>query len=127
MQHSDDRRGSIRLCAAAVLLLLSAPGMVRAQLAAPGAAASAVGPVVTIEIRDYRFIPDRVTVPVGSTVRWINREKRTAHSVRLLGPQGFESERFFPDESWQQRFDRPGTYPYECGPHPEMKGEIRVE
>jgi plastocyanin len=46
--------------------------------------------------------------------------------VRFLGPQGFESERFFPGDSWQRRFDQSGTYPYSCGPHPEMQGHIEV-
>jgi plastocyanin len=98
-----------------------------AGLMAPAARADVLGSTVEVVIDNFRFEPAAVTIHAGDTVRWINREKRTAHSVRLLGPQGFESERFFPDESWQQRFDRPGTYPYECGPHPEMKGEIRVE
>jgi plastocyanin len=81
---------------------------------------------VVIEIRDYRFVPDRVTVKRGAVVRWVNQEKRTTHSVRFLGPQGFESERFFPGESWQRRFDQPGPHPYSCGPHPEMQGHIEV-
>lgn len=81
---------------------------------------------VVVEIRDYRFVPERVTVKRGTVVRWLNQEKRTTHSVRFLGPQGFESERFFPGESWQRRFDQSGTYPYSCGPHPEMQGHIEV-
>ncbi len=114
MNTSPFRRGWIR-CGAAALLTWTLAG---AALAAPEG---------IVEIRDYRFTPERLTVPAGSTVRWVNREKRTAHSVRLLGPGGFESERFFPDESWSHRFERPGRYPYECGPHPEMKGEVVVE
>jgi plastocyanin len=33
----------------------------------------------------------------------------------------------FPDESYERRFDKPGRYPYTCGPHPEMKGVVIVE
>lgn len=32
----------------------------------------------------------------------------------------------FVGESWSRRFDRPGSYPYTCGPHPEMKGLVEV-
>jgi len=32
----------------------------------------------------------------------------------------------FPGESWQRTFDNAGTYPYTCGPHPEMKGRVEV-
>ena len=81
---------------------------------------------VEVQIKDYLFNPAQLTVQVGTTVKWINREKRTTHSIRFTGPGGFESERFFPDESWQRRFDKPGSYPYSCGPHPEMKGQIDV-
>ena len=62
----------------------------------------------------------------GTTVRWTNSERRTTHSVIFLAPLSFESERMFPGESWQDLFDKPGSYPYSCGPHPEMKGLIEV-
>jgi plastocyanin len=81
---------------------------------------------VEVLIQDSKFIPTRLTIKAGTTVKWINREKRTTHSVLFTGPGGFESERFFPDESWQRTFDTPGSYPYSCGPHPEMKGHVDV-
>ncbi|HMZ01803.1 MAG TPA: plastocyanin/azurin family copper-binding protein [Burkholderiaceae bacterium] len=92
---------------------------------------SEVEPAALIAIRDYQFQPARVTVKVGAAVRWINREKRTTHSVRFPAgldgnPAALESERLFPDDSWTWRFERPGRYPYACGPHPEMTGEVHV-
>ncbi|BDI07671.1 cupredoxin domain-containing protein [Sphaerotilus microaerophilus] len=108
-----------RLCTA---LLAVGAGVLHAVAAAAEPAAA----VVVVEIRDYQYLPASVTVKAGSIVRWVNREKRTTHSVRFLGPQGSESERLFPDDAWERRFDRPGRYPYECGPHPEMKGEVVV-
>ena len=81
---------------------------------------------VEITILDYKFTPPKLTVKAGTTVKWVNAEKRTTHSVFFTGPSGFESERFFPGESWQRTFDQPGLYPYGCGPHPEMKGLIEV-
>lgn len=83
--------------------------------------------VVEIEIRDYKFFPESVTVKAGTTVKWINREKRTSHSILFLGADGFESERMFPDESWQRKFTVPGEYVYSCGPHREMSGRLIVE
>ena len=80
-----------------------------------------------VGIVDYKFAPEELTIKAGETVKWINHEKRTSHSVLFSGPEGFESERFFPGESWQRKFDQPGDYPYSCGPHPEMKGRIVVE
>ncbi len=81
---------------------------------------------VEIVIRDYKFTPAQLTVKAGTTVQWSNAEKRTTHSVLFTGPGGFETDRMFPGESWQRRFDTPGSFPYSCGPHPEMKGQIDV-
>jgi plastocyanin len=81
---------------------------------------------VEVKAADSKFTPERVEVKPGTTVRWTNADRRTSHSVIWLGPGGFESERFFPGESYERRFDKPGSYPYSCGPHPEMKGVIVV-
>lgn len=81
---------------------------------------------VEVVIENYQYSPAEVRIRSGDTVRWINREKRTSHSVVFPGEGGVESERLFPDETWQRTFSRPGTYSYNCGPHPEMKGLILV-
>lgn len=81
---------------------------------------------VEVIIQNYRFQPAQLRIRAGDTVKWTNQEKRTSHSVVFSDAQGGESERLFPEESWQRRFDAPGRYPYACGPHPEMKGEVEV-
>lgn len=81
---------------------------------------------VTVQIRDNKFVPEQLTVAVGTRVRWVNGERRTTHSVLFTGPGGFESERFFPGEHYERVFDKAGRYPYTCGPHPEMKGLVAV-
>lgn len=78
----------------------------------------------TVSIDKYQFIPPKVTIKVGDSVTWINNEKRTSHSV--LFEDIPESDRFFPEEKWERKFDKPGKYPYTCGPHREMKGEVEV-
>ena len=79
-----------------------------------------------VGIREYKYEPAELKIRAGTTVKWTNNEKRVSHSVLFTGPGGFESERFFPGESWQRTFDKPGLYSYTCGPHPEMKGKIEV-
>lgn len=81
---------------------------------------------VEVVVQNYRFEPAEVRIRPGDSVRWVNQEKRTSHSVQFSAEQGGESERFFPQESWQRRFDAAGRYPYSCGPHPEMKGVVEV-
>lgn len=79
--------------------------------------------VVEISIENYKFQPEEVTIRPGDKVRWVNREKRTSHSI-VLGGQ--ESDRLFPGEGWEKTFPQAGLNPYTCGPHPEMKGVIVV-
>ena len=95
-------------------------------LGAGTSVARAAVETVEVVIQDYKYAPAALTIKVGTTVKWTNAEKRTSHSILFTGPAGFESERLFPGESWQRRFDTPGSYPYSCGPHPEMKGQIDV-
>lgn len=82
--------------------------------------------MVDVTIRNYAYAPTEVQIRAGDRVRWVNREKRTSHSILFPDEGGLESERLFPDESWERQFTKAGTYPYTCGPHPEMKGRVIV-
>ena len=82
--------------------------------------------LVDVRIEGYQSQPAEVTIRAGDSVRWTNHEKRTSHSVLFPRDGGLESERLFPQESWQRRFEKPGRYDYHCGPHPEMKGVVVV-
>lgn len=87
---------------------------------------SAEAATVEVVIQNYRFTPAEVTVAVGDTVRWVNREKRASHSVLFEAESLPESERLFQDEQWERQFTAAGSYPYRCGPHPEMSGVVHV-
>lgn len=88
--------------------------------------AAAADADVEVAIGNMRFDPPAVTVKAGTTVTWVNREKRTNHSVLFEQENNLESDRLFPGETYRRTFDRPGAYPYRCGPHPEMRGLIEV-
>lgn len=92
-----------------------------------GAASYLIAAEHLVEIRDSMFKPEVLRIKAGDTVRWVNQEKRTTHSVLFKEPVSFESERFFPGESWTHRFEKSGRVVYSCGPHPEMKGVVEVE
>ena len=82
--------------------------------------------VVEVSIEKMLFVPQLVKIKPGATVKWANHEKRNNHSI-LFEKEGYpESDRLFPGESWQRTFDKPGVYPYICGPHPEMTGVVEV-
>lgn len=84
---------------------------------------------VTVLMYKYRFCPPNVTVKAGTTVRWINVDKRTSHSVWLKEAGQPESERMFNFETYEFPFAAPGKYPYICGPHgveEKMVGHVTV-
>ena len=81
---------------------------------------------VVVEIYKMKFIPEEITIDQGDTVIWKNIEKRQYHSVWFKPLQKEEPDYFFPDESYQRSFDQTGYFPYECGPHPRMKGKVIV-
>jgi plastocyanin len=103
--------------------LLVAAGLAGGIASDPQVAA-ADAPVVEVVVEQYAFRPAELKVRTGTTVRWLNREPRTSHSIRW--EEGPESDRFFPGERYERRFERAGRYMYSCGPHPEMKGIVIV-
>ena len=82
--------------------------------------------VAEVGIAGFKFEPIEVRIKIGDSVRWTNHEKWTSHSVLFPAEGGLESERLFPQESWERRFEKAGRYDYHCGPHPEMKGVVIV-
>ena len=47
----------------------------------------------------YKFCPEKLEVPIGTTVRWVNVDKRTSHSVLIKDSDTPESERLFPKKT----------------------------
>lgn len=85
--------------------------------------------VTVVTMYKYRFCPEKLKVPVGTTVRWVNVDKRTSHSVHLKEAGEPESDRLFPEETFEFTFLSAGSQQYLCGPHwetQEMIGMITV-
>ncbi len=87
----------------------------------------AVQPAVEVEILKYQFTPKEITVNVGDTVRWTNKETRQYHSVWFEQSGDPEPGYIFPGETYLRLFDKAGSFPYHCGPHPEMTGIVHVQ
>lgn len=81
---------------------------------------------IVVEIYKKKFTPSEITITVGDTVIWKNIEKRQYHNVWFKQFDKEEPDYFFPDETYQRTFDVIGDFPYECGPHPMMKGRVIV-
>lgn len=91
-------------------------------------AASVFAETVIIEVKKDMFgMEQPLVIKAGTTVKWVNMEKRQYHSV-WFEAEGFpEPDYIFPEESWERTFNKPGTYHYRCEPHEEMIGTIIVE
>jgi len=78
-------------------------------------------------IEKYKFVPQEITIKRGQTLRWENREKRQYHSVwfEALG-EAEPADYLFPDDTYEREFKETGSFPYRCGPHPEMTGTVHV-
>lgn len=89
-----------------------------------GEPSSAAEGVTVVTMYKYKFCPAEITVPAGTTVRWVNVEKRTSHSVLSPDAGMPESDRAFPEEVIEFTFLEPGPVDYLCGPHWESHDMI---
>ena len=78
-----------------------------------------------LKIAQYKFATDTVTITAGRTVVWVNDDV-AEHTVTFDGTEP-GSPTIPPGGTFSHRFDRPGTYPYHCTPHPFMKGVVVVK
>jgi len=79
-------------------------------------------PVTIVKMYKYTFCPTILKVKRGTTVRWVNVDKRTSHSVWLKEQGKEESERLFSEEHVEMTLDfPPGDLGYICGPHYEKE------
>lgn len=78
-----------------------------------------------VEIKDFGYTPQKITVKKGTTVTWTNQDS-VAHTVTKEGSSGPDSELFGKGESYSYTFDEVGTFDYYCAPHPSMKGQVVV-
>ena len=101
----------------------AAPGSVRGGFAATPPKAQAPG----IKIDNFSFGPAVLTVSVGSTVTWTNRDDIPHTVVSTDEPKVFKSNVLDTNEKFSFTFTKAGTYPYFCSIHPNMIGKIIVQ
>ena len=85
-----------------------------------GAASSAA-----VGIKEFTFTPPALTVPVGTTVTWINHDEEP-HTITSANGS-FGSTGLSHEETFAQTFTRPGRYEYYCALHPHMKATVIVK
>ena len=89
----------------------------KAQQATPASA--------EVKIDNFSFGPGTLTVPVGTTVTWTNRDDIPHTVVSTEG--AFKSKVLDTDEKFSFTFSKAGTFPYFCSVHPKMTGKVVVQ
>jgi len=79
-----------------------------------------------IEIKDFAFNPQTLTVKSGEKVTWINRDEEP-HTIVSVEKQFKKSTALDTDQEFTITAGTPGTYNYFCSVHPKMTGTIVVE
>lgn len=79
----------------------------------------------TVEIKGFAFSPNTITIKVGESVTFTNKDG-VGHTA-TADDGSFDTGMIEQNESKSITFDKAGTYTYFCTPHPNMKGTIVVE
>lgn len=94
----------------------AAPASAPAPTVAPRSVAG------TVQVRDYEFAPQKLTVGRGTAVTF----KNTGKAVHTVTGDGFDSGDLAAGATFVRRFDSPGTFDYVCAIHPRMRGTVEV-
>ena len=80
-----------------------------------------------VKIDNFSFGPAELTVSVGTTVTWTNRDDIPHTVVSSDEPKAFKSKVLDTDEKFSFTFTKAGTYPYFCSIHPKMTAKVIVQ
>jgi amicyanin len=79
----------------------------------------------SVDIADFAFSPQTLTIQVGDTVTWTNLDQVQHTATSTTG--AFDTGLLDQNASSSVTFTDPGTYDYLCTPHPTMTGRIVVQ
>src|SRR5580698_8940842 len=118
-------RRSAFIASLLALALLGPAGIVAGHKSFVASAQEKSATSAEVKIDNFVFGPAAITVPVGTTVTWINRDD-IPHTV-VSTDKVFKSKVLDTDEKFSFTFTKPGEYPYFCSIHPKMTGKVVVQ
>lgn len=89
-----------------------------------GSTSTARGATHEIQIANFAYGPEELTITAGDTVTWTNEDGVIHTATSIDG--AFDSGDLDTGQSYSLTFTTPGTYEYLCTPHPWMTGRIVV-
>ena len=119
-------RRSVSIAGLAAALVLGMGVFGTGQKSSVASAQEKTSPM-EVKIDNFSFGPVALTVPVGTTVTWINRDDIPHTVVSTDDSKTFKSKVLDTDEKFSFTFNKVGTYPYFCSIHPKMTGKVIVQ
>lgn len=81
----------------------------------------------TVDIEDFKFVPEAVKVKAGGTVTFANADGAKHNAQTDGGSKGaFQTKDLLEGDSDEATFDKPGSYSYYCVYHRFMTGTVEV-
>ncbi|MBT4059823.1 MAG: hypothetical protein HOE69_05905 [Euryarchaeota archaeon] len=80
-----------------------------------------------INIQNFAFSPQTITIDVGDSITWTNQDSSSHTATSTSGPDSFDSSTLSTGSSHTYTFTALGTYNYECSFHSSMTGTVTVE
>ena len=80
-----------------------------------------------VAIMNFSFRPMTITVPLSSTVFWINKDAVTHTTTSVATPPVWDSGPLGPNHFFAHKFTHPGFYFYRCNIHQSMRGLVVVK
>jgi plastocyanin len=77
-----------------------------------------------VEIEDFSYRPDPVTIEEGGKVIWKNRD--SAPHTATAADGSFDTGTIEEDKIKSETFKQAGAYEYVCSIHPQMHGTVEV-
>lgn len=99
-----------------------APAPTTGKPPAPTGSVAPAGGTIQVDIKGFAFVKEAVRIAPGTTIVWKNFDD-ARHTV--VGAD-FQSKLLSKGQTFSYTFTKEGIYPYFCGVHPNMKGEIVV-
>jgi plastocyanin len=119
-------RRSVSIAGLAAALVLGTLGFGTGQTSRVANAQEKMS-MMEVKIDNFTFGPATLTVSVGTTVTWINKDDIPHTVVSTDDPKTFKSKVLDTDEKFSFTFSKAGTYPYFCSIHPKMTGKVIVQ
>ena len=82
--------------------------------------------IVSVSIKDIKFIPHDVTVKAGQKIVWTHDDGQIPHNVTATKGEKFASDTLTGGETYEYTPKKAGTIDYVCTIHEGQDGQITV-